>query len=318
MSISKTLFLADDSVTIQRVVELTFAHEDIRVVSVGDGRKALQWLESERPDIVLLDVELPEINGFEVATRMRKSPKLRQIPILLLAGAFEPVNDARAREVGSDGVIKKPFEPEQLVSRVKELLASAAPPRPEPSRERNLRPAPVAASASEAAASPVAVASMPSTTAEIREARRAEPLAAAAGGGGGGYTPDPPLRSVPGFPGLTQNPVVPTAPEPLEPPSRPIWESGPRPSALEGGRPTSGAAPKVSLSNAFSALLAAEQTNPNAPQASATTVIISESAIEDAVRRVLAKMTDDMVQRIVLDTAERLVREELERIKEED
>jgi hypothetical protein len=85
---------------------------------------------------------------------------------------------------------------------------------------------------------------------------------------------------------------------------------------LEPARPGA-AAPKVSLSNAFSALLAAEQTSPNAAPAPATTVIISESAIEDAVRRVLVKMTDDLVHRIVLDTAERLIREELEKIKQE-
>jgi 23S rRNA maturation-related 3'-5' exoribonuclease YhaM len=73
----------------------------------------------------------------------------------------------------------------------------------------------------------------------------------------------------------------------------------------------------VSLSNAFSALLQAEQTNPSAAPAQATTVIISEAAIEDAVRRVLAKMTDEVVHRIVLDTAERLIREELEKIRQE-
>jgi hypothetical protein len=148
--------------------------------------------------------------------------------------------------------------------------------------------------------------------------RREAIAAAGGGGGGGGYTPDPPIRSVPGFPGLTQSPTP--APEPLEPPTRPIWETtapataAPRP--VEAARP-SAAAPKVSLSNAFSALLAAEQTNPNASTAPATTVIISESAIEDAVRRVLVKMTDDLVHRIVLDTAERLIREELEKIRQE-
>ena len=136
---ARTLFLADDSVTIQRVIELTFAHEDIRVVSVSDGRKAVQWLESEKPDIVLLDVELPELNGFDVAARVRKSPRLRHVPVLLLAGAFEPVDEERARTVGTDGVLMKPFEPEQLVTRVKELLSIAAPRGPS-------RPGPGAAS----------------------------------------------------------------------------------------------------------------------------------------------------------------------------
>jgi len=155
---------------------------------------------------------------------------------------------------------------------------------------------------------------------ETAAVKRVEQPMAAAGGGGGGYTPDPPLRSVPGFPGLTQAPAPP--PEPLEPPTRPIWETGPaaaparQPEPARHGGPPAGQ-PKVSLSNAFSALLAAEQTSPAAAPAQTTAVIISESAIEDAVRRVLAKMTDEMVQRIVLDTAERLIREELEKIRQE-
>ena len=312
----KTLFLADDSVTIQRVVELTFAHEDIRVVAVGDGRQAVQWLEAERPDIILLDVELPEVSGFEIASRVRKSPKLRPVPILLLAGAFEVVDEDRGRAVGADGIIKKPFEPEQLVARVKELLATGnAQIRPETAKDRlKSTPAPVAQTApEEKPEAPVNVTVQAAPEVVEKPNMRREPLAAAAGGGGGGgYTPDPPIRSVPGFPGLTQ-----AAPEPLEPPARPIWESGPPQRGAEPARPAA-SAPKVSLSNAFSALLAAEQTNPSAaPAAPATTVIISESAIEDAVRRVLAKMTDDLVHRIVLDTAERLIREELEKIRQE-
>ncbi len=67
----KTLLLADDSVTIQRVIELTFAHEDIRVVSVSDGRRAVQWLEGEWPDIVLADVDVPEVDGYEIAASSR-------------------------------------------------------------------------------------------------------------------------------------------------------------------------------------------------------------------------------------------------------
>jgi DNA-binding response OmpR family regulator len=318
---SRTLFLADDSVTIQRVVELTFAHEDIRVVSVGDGRKAVQWLESEKPDIVLLDVELPELSGFDVAARVRKSPRLRHVPILLLAGAFEGVDEERARKVGTDGVVNKPFEPEQLVARVKELLASAPPSRPEPTRAGGLRQAPaVGTAASDPVAAPAVVTMPRAMEMETPAVKRVEQPMAAAGGGGGGYTPDPPLRSVPGFPGLTQAPAPP--PEPLEPPTRPIWETGPaapqhaRPAEPRHGGPSAGQ-PKVSLSNAFSALLAAEQTSPAAAPAQTTAVIISESAIEDAVRRVLAKMTDEMVQRIVLDTAERLIREELEKIRQE-
>jgi CheY-like chemotaxis protein len=108
---TKTLLLADDSVTIQRVIELTFTHEDIRVVSVGDGQRAVQWMESESPDIVLADVDVPEIDGYALAAHMKKSPRLKGVPVLLLAGAFEPVDQRRADQIGCDGVLIKPFEP---------------------------------------------------------------------------------------------------------------------------------------------------------------------------------------------------------------
>ena len=132
---------------------------------------------------------------------------------------------------------------------------------------------------------------------------------------------------------------MPVTPEPLELPSRPIWDvrgsvaQGPAPlpplqmpgvpahaaphptaPAMPAAAPPLPAAPpppKVTLANAFTALLAAEQSMPAGPPP----VAMTEASIEDAVRRVLVRMTDDLVRRIVVDTAERLIREEIERIK---
>ena len=120
-----TLLLADDSVTIQRVIELTFADEDVTVVAVSDGDQAIERLEASPPDIVLADIGMPGKNGYEVAQYIRRSPKLAHIPVVLLTGAFEPVDQARANEAGCDGVLAKPFEPQLVISRVKELLARA-------------------------------------------------------------------------------------------------------------------------------------------------------------------------------------------------
>lgn len=117
------LLLADDSVTIQRVIELTFADEDIQVLAVGDGKKAIASIQSERPDIVLADVGMPERDGYEVAAFIKTNTELAHIPVLLLTGAFEPVDEARARAVGCDGVLVKPFEPQMVINRVKDLLA---------------------------------------------------------------------------------------------------------------------------------------------------------------------------------------------------
>ena len=123
------LLLADDSVTIQRVIELTFADEDVKVTAVGDGRQAIDRIVSDRPDIVLADVGMPGQDGYEVAAFIKDDPTLAHIPVLLLTGAFEPVDEERARQVRCDGVLAKPFEPQLLIGRVKELLSAAVTPR---------------------------------------------------------------------------------------------------------------------------------------------------------------------------------------------
>src|SRR3954465_7730889 len=121
---SHKLLLADDSITIQRVIELTFADEDVQVLAVGDGKKAIESIQSDRPDIVLADVGMPERDGYEVAEFIKRNPQLASIPVLLLTGAFEPIDETRARAVGCDGVLVKPFEPQMVTNSVKDLLAA--------------------------------------------------------------------------------------------------------------------------------------------------------------------------------------------------
>jgi CheY-like chemotaxis protein len=121
------LLLADDSVTIQRVIELTFADEDIGVTAVGDGQQAMDQILANRPDIVLADVGMPKHDGYEVAAFIKDDPSLQHIPVLLLTGAFEPVDEERAKAVRCNGVLAKPFEPQLLIGRVKELLRGVVP-----------------------------------------------------------------------------------------------------------------------------------------------------------------------------------------------
>jgi len=149
------LLLADDSITIQRVIELTFADEDVQVLAVGDGQKAIASIQSDRPDIVLADVGMPERDGYEVAEFIKGNPQLASIPVLLLTGAFEPIDETRARAVGCDGVLVKPFEPQMVINRVKDLLAgrrsgglwgnkTAPSPdaHPSPAKDATVQPAP--------------------------------------------------------------------------------------------------------------------------------------------------------------------------------
>src|SRR5512142_1874347 len=120
----KTLLLADDSITIQKVVAITFASEDIRVVSVDNGEDALTKARELKPDVILADVVMPRKNGYELCEAVKSDPSLRHIPVLLLAGTFEAFDEARARAVKADGHISKPFESGALINRVKELVGT--------------------------------------------------------------------------------------------------------------------------------------------------------------------------------------------------
>jgi CheY-like chemotaxis protein len=132
----KKILLADDSITIQKVIELTFSDEDFEVVTVGNGRLALERVQENPPDILLCDIIMPEKDGYEVCDFVKKDPALSHIPVLLLTGAFEPFDQERAARVGCDGFLAKPFEPQTLIAKVKDLLQRsekpAAAPRPVP------------------------------------------------------------------------------------------------------------------------------------------------------------------------------------------
>lgn len=121
------LLLADDSVTIQKVVNLTFADEGIEVVAVGDGDSAIAKLAEFTPDLVLADVNMPGRSGYQVCEAIRQNPALERVPVLLLVGSFEPFDEDEARRVGANDFMTKPFQSiRQLVNKVTDLLAGGA------------------------------------------------------------------------------------------------------------------------------------------------------------------------------------------------
>ena len=129
----KKLLLADDSITIQKVVELTFPSDEFEVVTAGNGRLAIEKAKAFFPDMVLCDVIMPQLDGYQVCEALRATPGMENVPILLLNGAFEPYDADRARAVGALGNVSKPFDPPALVARVKEILSersTASYPRP--------------------------------------------------------------------------------------------------------------------------------------------------------------------------------------------
>ena len=285
-----TLLLADDSVTIQRVIELTFADEDIRVIAVSDGAQAVREAQAERPDIVLADVGMPEMDGYEVAAFIKRTPGLQHIPVLLLTGAFEPIDEDRARAVGCDGVLVKPFEPQMVISRVKELIAgrsvnSALPQRGDVRAPLGVAPAAVTAPAPATDEYfdrlDAALASFDATAAtQIIQAPQEPEL------------PPPAAAAV-------APPVV-----PAQAPAAPV-SAAPAP------------APPAStsvLAEAFEALLAAEQGRP-LESVAAQKLASSDTLVDHITRQVIERLADDRMRDAVLDVAERLVREEIARIK---
>jgi len=327
-----TLLLADDSVTIQRVIELTFAEEDVQVVAVSDGDQAIERLESAPPDIVLADIGMPGRNGYEVARYIRQTPKLAHIPVVLLTGAFEPVDQAKATEVGCDGVLAKPFEPQLVIGRVKELLAS-------PVRRAAAMNAPTASSTTTASAPSYAGEAMtdespaaPATnlddyfdqldTAFANIAAPTVPAAQTAATSPTFSTFAPAAAAPPDdavaieeSPAL-ELPLSYASPAPTEPvAAAPVQVSPPPPAAPAVAREL------PSVAEAFAAILAAEQHEesaarpvwPSSPAAAqGPSAEIGEAVVEQIVERVLSRLA---VGDQVTEVAERLVREEIERIK---
>jgi CheY-like chemotaxis protein len=124
----RKLLLADDSVTIQKVIDLTFADEGVRVVAFGNGQEAIDHLEGVAPDIVLADVFMPAKNGYEVCRYIKENEKLKHIPVMLLVGSFEPFDEAEARRVGADDILTKPFQSiRRLIDRVGALVTNRPP-----------------------------------------------------------------------------------------------------------------------------------------------------------------------------------------------
>ena len=131
---SKTILLADDSLTIQKVVELTFMEEDFDVVSVSDGDHALAKLGEVTPALVIADVHMPGASGYEVCRQVKTAHP--GVPVLLLVGTFEVFDEEEAQTAGADAHLKKPFDSQELLQMVEGLVGSvgepAGVPEPEP------------------------------------------------------------------------------------------------------------------------------------------------------------------------------------------
>lgn len=125
VSVAKIL-VADDNSNIQKMVGLALKDQGIDVVAVGNGEAAVRKISDIHPDLVLADVFMPVRNGYEVCQYVKQDAALAHIPVILLVGAFDPLDEQEAQRVGADGVLKKPFvPPDPLIAMVKAALTRA-------------------------------------------------------------------------------------------------------------------------------------------------------------------------------------------------
>ncbi len=117
------ILVADDNTNIQKMVVLAFQERGVEVIAVGNGEAAVRRLPDANPDLVLADVFMPVRNGYEVCEFVKKDPRFAHVPVILLVGAFDPLDEKEARRVGADGVLKKPFvPPDPLIAMVMSAL----------------------------------------------------------------------------------------------------------------------------------------------------------------------------------------------------
>ena len=126
------ILLADKSITIQKVVEMLFSGRDYEVACVSDGDTALNEAARVVPDVVLADVDLPRVDGYSLAARLKQTPLLAQTPVILMMSRDDTYDSAKGKQAGILDHIAKPFESQELIGKVKKALGSAPPRLAEP------------------------------------------------------------------------------------------------------------------------------------------------------------------------------------------
>lgn len=118
-STKKTVMIIDDSIVIRKMIEIALEDEDYNIVTAISGKEGLETIEKEKPNLVILDMMLPDMNGIEVLKTIKTEKKL---PVIMLSGKDSPQLIETAKEVGVDDFLPKPFRDEELVEKVKTLI----------------------------------------------------------------------------------------------------------------------------------------------------------------------------------------------------
>ena len=128
MASTPTVVFIDDSATMREVIKIAFRRENIDVVAYADAASALPSIEQGNPDVVITDVIMPDKDGYEVCQHIKQHPRLNNTPVILMSGVVNRAVAEKAFSVKADELIRKPFQPQDLITRVKHLLRSDANP----------------------------------------------------------------------------------------------------------------------------------------------------------------------------------------------
>lgn len=150
-----TVYFIDDSATMREVIKIAFRRESINVITCHDGASALAQFAENAPDAVITDVIMPNKDGYEICQFIKQNPELRKTPVVLMSGVVNRTVAEKAIAVQADELIRKPFQPQELIARVKNLLnPKSTAPSPENNSSVSEAPRPTAAALSGIFASP--------------------------------------------------------------------------------------------------------------------------------------------------------------------
>ena len=127
------ILVVDDEIYIVHILDFSLGMEGYEVVTALDGEQALEKVKTEKPDLIVLDIMMPKLDGYEVCKTIKSDPGTKQIPVILLSAKGRNVDQKMGFDVGADDYITKPFSPRKLVERINQLLGQTVTERPTPS-----------------------------------------------------------------------------------------------------------------------------------------------------------------------------------------
>ena len=118
----KRILVVDDEIYIVHILEFSLTMEGYSILTASDGEEALRVIESERPDLIVLDIMMPKLDGYEVCRRLRQDEQFQELPVILLSAKGRPIDREAGLQAGADDYITKPFSPRKLLEKIRELL----------------------------------------------------------------------------------------------------------------------------------------------------------------------------------------------------